>query len=424
LPPFSIGTYVAPVLIVAGAFVFNYFYYGAALPQTGMAKIWQGKSGLWGDGLLFLQVDYFFPFVFGSSVLTLATYALFMGIGLVALRDKYVVGVTVCYLVLYSLFYITLNIPNYHWYYSPFFAFAPYFAASGLGCLVTAVRRWAPGARGWLLMAILAAPIAILLAANFRLNSVARTGVEAYRKIGEWMKTNLPGDASVAMVEIGTVGYYSGLNIVDLLGLVNPDNARFVGERRFDAWLQEYKITNFLVHEPFWEHEISLLGAGVAHAVTEDCSFNFPGYRLYRVSDGEAGIRTCDASRTYVVAGDHSANAPAALDPARGHVDEARVVGNFLKIYGWAREPGDTSFGALEYRGPANGRLIWQRMARADVVGAFSAPALKNSGFSGAIRFDTYAQARAALVSGCLLVEGSDGSAPALLSLTPGGACR
>lgn len=425
LPPFSFATYVAPLLIVGAVFAANYFYYGSPLPQTGMAKIWQGTSGLWGEHLGYLQVGYLYGFVFDSNPLTPITYVVFVCAGFAILRDRHLIGVILLYLVLYCSFYLALNIPNYHWYYSPFFAFGPFFAAAGIDGVLTALRRMERGRRGWVLMAIFAAPVLLLMASNFAANSVARGGIDSYRAIGQWMKANLGEETSIAMVEIGTVGYYSQRNIVDILGLVNPDNAKFIGERRFDAWLDEYPVTHLLVHEPTWDHEVSVYGAGLSRHTTEDCRFKFPGYRLYQIGKGGAdGLQTCDPAQAYHVSLESPGDASATLREGRGHIDDTRVVGNFLMVYGWARGAGDQSFDEARYHGPGGGRLIWKRMDRADVATHFAAPSLGRSGFSGAIRFDTYKEAQAALQSGCVLVRGEAGVDAALLPLRPDNVCR
>jgi hypothetical protein len=46
----------AGLLIFLTPFAFNYIYYGSPLPATGGTKIGQGKSGFWGEGLIFLTL--------------------------------------------------------------------------------------------------------------------------------------------------------------------------------------------------------------------------------------------------------------------------------------------------------------------------------------------------------------------------------
>jgi hypothetical protein len=41
-----------------------------------------------------------------------------------------------------------------------------------------------------------------------------------YRDVGRWLAENSNPDASVAMTEVGTIGYFSQRRIIDLMGLV------------------------------------------------------------------------------------------------------------------------------------------------------------------------------------------------------------
>ena len=45
---------------------------------------------------------------------------------------------------------------------------------------------------------------------------------EVYRSIGLYLKEHSRPEATVASVEVGVVGYFSGLRVLDLTGLVTP----------------------------------------------------------------------------------------------------------------------------------------------------------------------------------------------------------
>src|SRR5690606_32071884 len=106
--------------IVAAPFVFNYFYYGAVLPATGGAKIGQGQSGLWGGGWIFLNVSYFLPAFMGGSALAAAFLVGLSMYGLLTEIRHRIVLISLAFWLLLAMFYVGLNIPNYHWYYAPF----------------------------------------------------------------------------------------------------------------------------------------------------------------------------------------------------------------------------------------------------------------------------------------------------------------
>ncbi|NNE43273.1 MAG: tetratricopeptide repeat protein, partial [Gemmatimonadetes bacterium] len=46
------------------------------------------------------------------------------------------------------------------------------------------------------------------------------------RQTGEWLGQNLPPGSSIAITTIGAIGYYSGLHVIDMLGLTDREIAR------------------------------------------------------------------------------------------------------------------------------------------------------------------------------------------------------
>jgi hypothetical protein len=99
-------------------------------------------------------------------------------------------------------------------------------------------------------------------------------------------------NAKIAAVEIGTIGWYSDRHIIDILGLVNPLNARFIGERRFEEWLNHYSPDYILIHDPLWPHEAGAVAARDAGRFAPDPRFTFAGYGLLRPVHAAAGSRS------------------------------------------------------------------------------------------------------------------------------------
>ncbi|MBL0011440.1 MAG: hypothetical protein IPP22_11530 [Nitrosomonas sp.] len=115
---------VIGLVIFLAPFIFNFFYYGDFLPATANAKIGQGKSGYWGKDWIFFDVKYLYSSVFSgkkyvaASLLTISIYGAF-----VVLKEKIAI-ISIAFIGLLLAFYGGLNIPNYHWYYAPFFFLA------------------------------------------------------------------------------------------------------------------------------------------------------------------------------------------------------------------------------------------------------------------------------------------------------------
>lgn len=243
-------------LIFSIPFLFNYLYYGEILPVTGSAKIGQGQSGLWGDSWIFLNFSYFVPSFLGGSTVA---GPIFIGLAVYGfcteVRNRIAILMLVFSLLL-ATFYVGLNIPNYHWYYAPFVYLVLIFACRGFWGLLTylAHKRTAPF--------VAACGLACVIFGYAITASVSFTEGRAnqdYVNIGKWLKKNSESNATVAMVEIGTVGWYSERWIVDILGLVSDYNAEYIGQRKFSAWLMHYQPDYILRHSPSWGHEQSII---------------------------------------------------------------------------------------------------------------------------------------------------------------------
>lgn len=273
------------VIIFIIPFVFNYFYYGDFLPATGNAKIGQGKSGLWGEKWIFLHVRYLLDGFFSGSHFAFIVFSSFAFYGVFSLLREKVLScvVAIIFTLLLLGFYVGLNIPNYHWYYAPFFYFMLIFACHGFWrCSVTLLDHGFSNIRNLFVFLLILA--GSLLAWSKVISLDERGRHEDYAAIGNWLKNNTPINATIAMVEIGTVGWYADRNIIDILGLVSPHNADYIGKREFSGWLKHYQPDYILRHDPIWPHEQSagLLEQDGYYLPMQ--TFNHTGYILLKKS--------------------------------------------------------------------------------------------------------------------------------------------
>jgi len=280
LPPLKF--IIAAALLFLVPFVINYIYYGSPLPATGSAKIGQGKSGLWGERWIFLNSGYLDQMAFSGNKIVRWIFVVLSAAGAIILVRKRAAFYSLIFIFLLFSFYSLMNIPNYHWYYAPFFYFGILFSSRALESLAC----WIGGNFGRLARA---GAIGVFLCgvAYFFFQtsaSVATGNREDYAKIGIWLKNNTPPNASVAMVEVGTVGWYADRNIIDILGLTNKYNADFIARRDFTGWFEKYQPDYILRHEPRWGHEQSTEILEGQRAYIPDERFNFPGYVLLRKS--------------------------------------------------------------------------------------------------------------------------------------------
>ena len=79
---------------------------------------------------------------------------------------------------------------------------------------------------------------------------------EQYRQAGAWLADNgRPSDA-VALTEIGYIGYFSGLRVVDMLGLLHAEALEPLSAGKHDWWFAVRERPRFVViHSPAWKGE-------------------------------------------------------------------------------------------------------------------------------------------------------------------------
>jgi len=270
------------ILILSAHFLFNYFYYDNIFPQTLTAKIAQGKSGLWGRFGFLTGANFLFGKAFNNQAFYIIIVLIFALIGFANHYKEKFLLILFTYTILITFFYLALHIPNYHWYYC--IHMLTFFILVSYGCydifLYFSKKITIHARRYILLFLIFIYPLGTQAQMFILLHKEVPD--KEYTAIGEWIKNNTPADSKIAVVEIGHLGWYSERYIIDILGLVNPMNAEFIGQKQFSKWFDYYKPDYILVHDPYWPHE-----QGIPELVTkgffiEDKSFYFKGYKLLK----------------------------------------------------------------------------------------------------------------------------------------------
>ena len=280
------------LLIVLFPFLFNKIYYGDFLAHTGSAKIGQGKSGYWGYGWIFFHINYFIKAFFSGSHVAVFSFSLTSIIGaFLLLKDK---AALIAIIFFFSLlaFYGFLNIPNYHWYYAPFFFFCVLFSSFAIEWVCLKIQLLQFGILKVICYLVLASSVGWFFLQTAPFTGGGRN--ESYAQIGTWINLNTAKTSSLASVEVGTIGWYSDRFIIDILGLTNKFNATFIGNKDVYSWLTKYQPDYILLHNPPWIHEegASALQKNKAYEVVEE--FNFPGYILLKKANNISDIEIID----------------------------------------------------------------------------------------------------------------------------------
>jgi hypothetical protein len=173
------------------------------------------------------------------------------------------------------LVYALIPVDAFHWYFAP----ALHAGLLLAGVALARVARGQPRAGQWLPYVM----AATLLVPQVRDVTTVRMAEDLnYVELGHWLRANAPASASVALFEVGTVGWYSGLRIVDPLGLVTPASEHIrLGDLSW--WIDERKPTYIVLHRPLW--------GGTETQVAEHPSF-IRDYQELRLI-GPPGPRQC-----------------------------------------------------------------------------------------------------------------------------------
>lgn len=275
--------WILPTAVLAAHFTFNWLYYGSPISDSATVKIIQGRSGFWGPwppiARVGYQLDWFFS---GDRVRAAALFflAIFGAAG--ALRST-LFRVSTLFLILLTGFYVAFSLPNYHWYYAPYYMIGLFWAGAGAVRLWRLARRLAnPFVRGVATL-VVAGFIMVLLAQGVAdtLSTIRRSSAShPYRQIGEWLVDNSNGDASVAAMEIGFLGWYSNRYLIDIVGLVTPENARFLAKGRYGAWLDHSDPDYIVTHNPRWPLERAAAAASRSGEYRPVAGVDVAGFQL------------------------------------------------------------------------------------------------------------------------------------------------
>jgi hypothetical protein len=279
--------FLAPGVILALPVTFNFVYYGTPLSHSALAKIYQGWSGLWGRFSFLKYGLELRHLVYGGLGLLLVITVLAL-VGFVSLRRHSLNRIIFLFLLFYTAFFVLLRIPGQIWYFGPYHIALWFYAGLGLGYLF---RKCLESKRliGYAAMLLIVLCLVLAHVRAFRIlyPMLGQMIHKQYRTVGLWLNEHTAAGSSIALVEIGTVGWYSKRPIVDILGLVTPRNARFVAERDLEAWTQLCAPDYLLVHEPRRGFEDAADLLLEKRSYEPDSRFQLDGFLLLRRKEAE-----------------------------------------------------------------------------------------------------------------------------------------
>jgi hypothetical protein len=211
--------------------IFAWIYFGSPIPNSVLAKRVFFSSHDAASASTVLST-----FHLGRVRVLLGLLAL---VGTVAAPILRGLRPVVAWLLLYLAFFMSGGVPVHYWYLLPYFV--PLYALAGMGLdfgLGTLARVFGPrGSRPRELAittATLLAVVALTAYGNHSFHGEIDTAVKGqrlldrtHRELGQWLAVHTTPGSTVYAGDIGYIGWYSQRRILDPVGLVSPQAARW-----------------------------------------------------------------------------------------------------------------------------------------------------------------------------------------------------
>ena len=258
------------IVTITPWFLFSIVYFEQLFPLTLKAKMMQYSSGLWPScftseffEILISQYLYFIPFfIFGCIFI------------IIKLKGY---SVLLVYFALYCLAYSKL--PYYHWYNVPPLTIFLMVTSIGFYNIFTIIFQWfkkeeislRPAFKKIATLSVVCSLLLLLLIPVYPLtestsNLLKNTKgfsqdvnnrFDFYKYIGERIKNETPSNASVGLIEIGIIGWYSERRIIDYCGLLQPYGCVNMGTGK----IVDFYKPDYIVYSPLgsWIAPVSSL---------------------------------------------------------------------------------------------------------------------------------------------------------------------
>jgi hypothetical protein len=271
--------------------IFAWVYFGSPIPHSAVAKLAAPRTPfLLGLGVYWTAYSRIVPLI--NVQLVLALFGLY---AIVRHRGAPLPRFYRLILVWSGSYFLTAAYlaGSFPWYYAPLLPGMAILIGAGIAALSDAVRlltdsrRLEPAITARMNAALMIGIAAILLAGNIRLwwNTLVMDWTlirdrrhRVYREMAAWIGSQAEPGETVASPEIGVLGYYLPLPIIDLHGLVTPDLAFLPGQDPLRAALEYYR-PDYLIILPGWDTQ----------ALKDDYRFvaeaSVPTHSLYRRHD-------------------------------------------------------------------------------------------------------------------------------------------
>jgi hypothetical protein len=259
-------------------FAWRYFYYGALLPNTFYAKVGlHGTSALSSLAVRGIKYSWLFLADYGLVPVIVGIFALNALIwrprGTVSIHRKAIVESSYLLLQIVACLAFVVYVGGDQLVMHRFFVpILPALYLLTMRALCEVFPREAEGAsfritanRRFLVFALCAGGVVLTALPSFvgrehhRVFVVEKPADDDRKIVGKWLKDNVGGDATIALIPAGIIPFYSGLETIDLVGLNDRRiaHAEVSGFGSGEPGHEKYDSTYVLERRP----DIMLLGA-------------------------------------------------------------------------------------------------------------------------------------------------------------------
>ena len=244
-------------LVLAPWVIFSLVRFHQLFPDTLSNKMWQGRSGYWGTGPVYLiglltHVKNATPFRAIGYLLALPGVVLLV-------RDRSVLLYVIVLAFLQQTAYVVMNVPGYHWYFATLDVASVLAAFYAIGAIYENAAASLPAARPYVAAGCyLGALLFAGMKASLVLENQSRDGRDvSYQGTAARLQADGIPYGPIAAAEVGTIGYYfPDHQIVDIVGLTSA-NPEYVTGRHNDRFFSAPPPT-VLLHSPAWPLELAL----------------------------------------------------------------------------------------------------------------------------------------------------------------------
>lgn len=234
--------------------VFSLIKFNQIFPDTLSVKVWQGKSGLWGHGLIYGKAI-LEHFSLQSKTNCLLLFFGFIGIYFLV-KGKSPFLYAILFVGIQQAAYVLLNVPGYHWYFGAIDAvlvvtafiggieIAQYFFSKIVPIQVALNSK----------LVVPALATLILIFITYRGGTERKdTRDQEYKNAILTVDSQIKSKGALGTIEVGSIGYYTNRKIIDLAGLASM-NPEYLSSANIDEFYKNPPEI-LLLHEPLWHFE-------------------------------------------------------------------------------------------------------------------------------------------------------------------------